>query len=220
MRRMLYLTIKSIISLFFLANITLFAQAEEINPQIDVYSKDSALQAQSITLEMADQIRLQLASTQENASTTQSEEASEAYLAIIDILENVLNNYEEIAKLYGEAAQLYDTGDLEGVALKISQATSTMRINSSVLIILTTAINHCESGKFADALSVAQQVKQMAGSIFTAETQPNDNEEAQEVEQTELQTDITWTPNVSTPLTNTSGSAFSASGDRPTDSGF
>lgn len=220
MCRMSNLTLKAVLAFCLLVNISGLAQADETNQQINVSSKESALQAQSKTLEIADEIRLQLATTQENASIAQNDEAIAAYQTIIDALTNVLTHYEQTAKLFGEAALAYENGELSEAALKVAEATSNTISTNNVLDLVKKAIIYCNVGEFTRALNIANQAKQQLANILNTDIQPNDNEVSQKIEETEDNTGIEKTIYFSTPLANTSASAFSASEDRPTDSGF
>lgn len=222
---------KTALILCLLLGFATVAMASENPVLTKIKTVEDAKAAQAEAIKKGNEIVQQARKAAEEARIAKENNDTEkaaAYEAIAAALLKAKQAYQNVISLYAQAISEFSSGNADQVMLKVLLAESADGRANDVLARAVQGLTQCQLGDYTGAILYAQQADQLASQMPTNISAGGEGEAGagiteQEGEQEAEQEGTTVTAGVSTitsPIMQSSPSAFSGSGGRPTASGF
>ena len=208
----------------------------DANPVLTkIQTKDDALTAQAEAIRKRDDLGVQAQKAAEEARIAKENndpKKAAAYEAIASALIKAQQAYTFVVQRYALVISAFNTGNTDQVMLHALMAEVANGRANDILAQAVQGLTQCKLGDYAGAVAFAKQADQLASLMPTNVGEGGEGEAGagiaaqegeQEGEQEAPQEGTTVTAGVSTitsPVMQSSPSAFSGSGGRPTSSGF
>ena len=205
--------------------------ANEIPVLTKIKTKDDALAAQSEAIRKRDDLGVQAQKAAEEARIAKENNDTEKAAAYEDIalaLIKAQQAYIIVVQRYALAISAFGTGDTDQIMLQVLLAESANGRANDILAQVEQGLAQCQRGDYTGAEAAAKQADQLASLMPTNVSEGGEGEagagiteqEGEQKAQQEGSPVMAGVSTITTPVMQSSPSAFSGSGGRPTASGF
>lgn len=205
----------------------------DANPALtNIKTVEDAQAAQTEAIRRGNDLAQQAQSAAEEARIAKESNDTEkavAYEAVASALLKAKQAYENVIKLYAQAIVEFSTGNSDQIMLKVLLAEAADGRANDILAQAVQGLTQCQRGDYTGAMVSAKQADQLASLMPTNVSEGGEGETGagiteQEGEQEDAEQEGTTVTagvsSITSPVMQSSPSAFSGSGGRPTASGF